>query len=121
MLKQTFKKLETMQHKKIFNVSFYNSLSLAFSEFFGSLYSCGVLEPMPSEAGKILFPYQTKNTDFLATINKMMQEKKSIDQILKIINKQILIGGYCFTGKEMKLSDSIWKKISSKILNTNKN
>ena len=107
--------------KNAFIASFYNSLSLAFSEIVGRSYGGGVLELMPSEAGKILLPYQTDNADLLATIDKMMREKKSIDEILKITNKQILKDGYGFTDKEIKLADSIWKKLSARRLNRNKN
>ncbi|MFV0571952.1 MAG: Eco57I restriction-modification methylase domain-containing protein [Xanthomarina gelatinilytica] len=106
--------------KNAFIASFYNSLSLAFSEIVGRSYGGGVLELMPSEAGKILLPYQTDNADLLATIDKMMRKKKSIDEILKITNKQILKDGYGFTDKEIKLADSIWKRLSARRLNRNK-
>ena len=106
--------------KNAFIASFYNSLSLAFSEIVGRSYGGGVLELMPSEAGKILLPYQTENADLLSTIDKMMREKKSIDEILKITNKQILKDGYGFTNKEIRLADSIWKKLSARRLNRNK-
>jgi adenine-specific DNA methylase len=106
--------------KNAFISSFYNSLSLAFSEIVGRSYGGGVLELMPSEAGKILLPYQPENADLLATIDKMMREKKSIDEILKITNKQILKDGYGLTDKEIKLADSIWKKLSARRLNRNK-
>ena len=95
-------------------------MSLAFSEIVGRSYGGGVLELMPSEAEKILLPYQTDNADLLATIDKMMREKKSIDEVLKITNKQILKDGYGFTDKEIKLADSIWKKLSARRLNRNK-
>jgi adenine-specific DNA methylase len=95
-------------------------LSLAFSEIVGRSYGGGVLELMPSEAEKILLPYQKENSDLLATIDKMMREKKSIDEILKITNKQILKDGYGFTDKEIKLADSIWKKLSARRLNRGK-
>ena len=93
---------------------------MAFSEIVGRSYGGGVLELMPSEAGKILLPYQIDNADLLDTIDKMMREKKSIDDILKITNKQILKDGYGFTDKEIKLADSIWKKLSARRLNRNK-
>jgi adenine-specific DNA methylase len=100
--------------------SFYNSLSLAFSEIVGRSYGGGVLELMPSEAGKILLPYRVENADLLSTIDKMMREKKSIDTILKITNEQILKNGYGLTDKEIKLSDDIWKKLSARRLNRSK-
>lgn len=106
--------------KNAFIASFYNSLSLAFSEIVGRSYGGGVLELMPSEAGSILLPYQTENADLLATIDKMVREKKSIDEILEITNEVILKNGYGFTDKEIKLANSIWKKLSSRRLNRNK-
>lgn len=75
----------------------------------------------PREAGNFLLPYQIENADLLATIDQMMREKKSIDEILDITNKQILKDGYGFTDKEIKLADSIWKKLSARRLNRNKN
>ncbi len=106
--------------KNAFIASFYNSLSLAFSEIVGRSYGGGVLELMPSETGKILLPYQTKNAELLSIIDKMMREKKSIEQILKITNEQILKKGYDFTDKEIKFADSIWKKLSARRLNRSK-
>jgi len=104
-------------NKNAFIASFYNSLSLAFSEIVGRSYGGGVLELMPSETEKILLPYRIENADLLATIDKMMREKKSIDDILKITNKQILKDGYGFSDNEIKLANSIWKKLSARRLN----
>ena len=115
---RVFMKKDT--NKNAFIASFYNSLSLAFSEIVGRSYGGGVLELMPSEAGKILLPYQVENVDLLATIDQMMREKKQIDEILEITNKQILKDGYGFTDKEINLADSIWKKLSARRLNRSK-
>jgi adenine-specific DNA methylase len=106
--------------KNAFIASFYNSLSLSFSEIVGRSYGGGVLELMPSEAEKILIPYRTENSDLLANIDSMMREKKSIDEILKITNKQILKDGFGFTDHEIKLADNIWKKLSARRLNRSK-
>jgi adenine-specific DNA-methyltransferase len=103
-----------------FVASFYNSLSLAFSEISGRSYGGGVLELMPSETGKILLPYNEKNEVLLSQIDQMMRAKKSIDEILKISNEQTLKKGYGFTDKEIKLADSIWKKLSARRLNRGK-
>lgn len=107
-------------NKNAFIASFYNSLSLAFSEIVGRSYGGGVLELMPSEAEQILLPYQSQNDELLEVIDKMMREKKGIDEILKITNEIILKDGYGFTDKEIKLADSIWKKLSARRLNRNK-
>ncbi len=102
---RVFMKKDTI--KNTFIASFYNSLSLAFSKIVGRSYGGGVLELMPSKAEKILLPYQTENAELLAIIDKMMRDKKSIDEILKITNKQILKDGYGFTDKEIKIADSV--------------
>lgn len=112
--------IKEMVNKNAFIASFYNSLSLAFSEIVGRSYGGGVLELMPSEAEQILLPYQSQNVDLLATIDKMMREKKGIDDILKITNQQILKEGYGFSEKEIKLADSIWRKLSARRLNRGK-
>jgi len=103
-----------------FIASFYNSLSFALSEIVGRSYGGGVLELMPSETEKILLPYNVDNVELLATMDKMMRGRKSIDDILKITNQKILKDGYAFTDKEIQLADSIWKKLSARRLNRGK-
>lgn len=112
---RVFIKEET--NKNAFVASFYNSLSLAFSEIVGRSYGGGVLELMPSEAGMILFPYRSENEELISVIDGMMRKKKSIDSILEITNQIILKEGYGFSDKEIKLADSIWKKLLARRLN----
>jgi len=104
-------------NKKALIASFYNSLSLAFSEITGRSHGGGVLELMPSEAEKILMPYHIDNRDLLPVIDEMMREKKSIDEILKLTNKHILQERYGFTDDEIMLTNNIWKKLSARRLN----
>lgn len=115
---RVFVKDSTDKHS--FIASYYNSLSLAFSEIVGRSYGGGVLELMPSEAERILMPYKVGNGKLLGTIDEMMREKKSIDEILKITNQQILKIGFGLTDKEIKLADNIWKKLSARRLNRGK-
>lgn len=103
-----------------FVASFYNSLSLAFSEISGRSYGGGVLELMPSETEKILLPYNDENELLLTQIDQMMRAKEPIDEILKTTNEHILKKGYGFTESEIKLADSIWKKLSTRRLNRGK-
>jgi len=112
---RVFMKSDT--NKNAFIASFYNSLSLAFSEIVGRSYGGGVLELMPSEAASILLPYKIGNSNLLAAIDKMMREKININEILKITNKQILKDGYGLTDKQIQLADNIWKKLSTRRLN----
>ena len=89
---------------KAFVASFYNSLSLAFSEISGRSYGGGVLKLMPGEAGKILLPYKEENKILLDIIDRMMRKNKHINKILKITNEQILKKGYGFTDYEIELA-----------------
>ncbi|MPN60290.1 hypothetical protein SDC9_208018 [bioreactor metagenome] len=75
---------------------------------------------MPSEAEKILFPYRIENRELISMVDEMMRKKKSIDEILNITNEAILKEGFGFTEKEIKLADSIWKKLSARRLNRGK-
>ena len=105
--------------KDAFTASFYNSLSLAFSEIVGRSYGGGVLELMPSEAGSILFPFDKMNAKLLSTIDEMMRDKKSIDEILKVTDAKILKENFGFTSQEINLANTIWKKLSARRLNRN--
>lgn len=99
--------------------SYYNSLSFAFAELSGRSHGGGVLELMPNEAESILIPYHESNGKLLDKIDKMLREGKSIDEILKITDKIILKKNYGFSDKEIKLANSIWKKLQGRRLNRN--
>lgn len=100
-----------------FTASYYNSLSLAFSEICGRSHGGGVLELMPNEVEEILLPYHINNSDLLIEIDKMIRNKQNINKILKFTNKRILKTNYCFSNFEIELADSIWKKLLKRRLN----
>lgn len=97
--------------------SYYNSLSLAFSEICGRSHGGGVLELMPNEVENILLPYHESNSDLLPVIDKMIREKISISEILKITNQKILKENFGFNDKEIEMADRIWNKLSKRRLN----
>lgn len=97
--------------------SYYNSLSLAFTEINGRSYGGGVLELMPSEAEKVLLPYHKDNAALLSKIDKLIRNKSDIEEVLKITNQIILKEHYGLTQKEIKLAHNIWKKLSARRLN----
>jgi adenine-specific DNA methylase len=105
---------------KALTSSFYNSLSFAFSEIVGRSYGGGVLELMPNEVEEILIPYKKDNEEILNTIDIMLREKKDIDEILAYTDGIILKQGFGFSDKEVKLANSIWKKLSGRRLNRKK-
>ncbi len=100
--------------------SYYNSLSLAFTEVNGRSHGGGVLELMPSEAEKILLPYHLDNAELLQQIDKLIRNKTNIDDVLKITNQIVLNEHYRLTQKEIKLAHGIWKKLSHRRLNRGK-
>lgn len=105
---------------KILTASYYNSLSLAFTEVSGRSHGGGVLELMPNEAEKILLPYHKDNTKLLLQIDELIRNKTDIEEILKITNQIILKEHFGLTQKEINLAHSIWKKLSSRRLNRGK-
>lgn len=100
--------------------SYYNSLSLAYTEICGRSHGGGVLELMPNEVEEILLPYNANNRTLLPIIDQMIREKKDISEILEITNQKILKGNYGLSDKDIKLADGIWKKLSQRRLNRGK-
>ena len=105
---------------KALTASYYNSLSLAFTEICGRSHGGGVLELMPNEVERVILPYNENNSDLLPVIDKMIREKKDISEILKITNQKILKENYGLSDSEIELADSIWKKLSKRRLNRGK-
>jgi len=103
-----------------FTASYYNSLSLAFSEICGRSHGGGVLELMPSEVEEILLPYNENNADLLPTIDRMIRAKIDISEILKITNEKILKENFGLSDSEIQLADNIWRKLSQRRLNRGK-
>lgn len=105
---------------KALTASYYNSLSLAFTEVSGRSHGGGVLELMPNEAEKVLIPYHKDNAKLLSQIDKLIRDKTDIEEVLKITNQIILKEHFGLTQKEINLAHSIWKKLSSRRLNRGK-
>lgn len=103
-----------------FTASYYNSLSLAFTEVCGRSHGGGVLELMPNETERVLLPYHLENAGLLSQIDKMVRTKTDIEEVLKITNQVILNEHYGLSQKEIQLAHRIWKKLSSRRLNRGK-
>lgn len=105
---------------KALTASYYNSLSLAFTEVSGRSHGGGVLELMPNEAEKILLPYHKDNAKLLSQIDRLIRNKTDIEEVLEITNQIILKEHFSLTQKEINLAHNIWKKLSSRRLNRGK-
>jgi len=101
--------------------SYYNSLSLAFAEICGRSHGGGVLELMPNEAEEILIPFNQSNGELLGTIDSMIRNKTDISEILEITNKKILNDNFGLSSNDIKIAESIWKKLSERRLNRGNN
>ena len=104
---------------KAFVASYYNSLSLAFTEICGRSHGGGVLELMPSEVENIILPYNKTNEGILAEIDKKLRARGDIDEILKVTDEIILKRKYGFSRLDIKMAKKIWKKLSNRRLNRN--
>ena len=102
---------------KAFVASYYNSLSFAFAEILGRNFGGGCLELMPSEVGGIYLPYREKNEEIFDTIDQMLRNKATADEILDYTDKILLQDGMGFSATEVKLARSIWHKIMGRRLN----
>jgi adenine-specific DNA methylase len=103
-----------------FTASYYNSLSLAFTEVCGRSHGGGVLELMPNEAEKVLLPYHIDNGKLLSQIDKLIRNKADINNVLKITNEVILKEHFSLSQKEIAIAHRIWQKLSSRRLNRGK-
>ncbi len=105
---------------KALTASYYNSLSLAFTEVSGRSHGGGVLELMPNEAERILLPYHKDNEKLLSQIDELIRNKTDIEEVLKITNQIILKDHYGLTDQEINIAHNIWKKLSRRRLNRGK-
>jgi len=96
--------------------SYYNSLSLAFTEICGRSHGGGVLELMPNEVESIIIPYHEINEELVAEIDSLLRKKKDIKEILKITNPKILKDNFGLSDSDIELANNIWVKLSERRL-----
>lgn len=103
-------------NKRALLASYYNSLSFAFAEILGRNFGGGCLELMPSEVSDIFIPYRIENERLFDTIDQMLRDKKSTDEILDTTDEYILCDGLGLSKDEATLCRSIWHKIMGRRL-----
>lgn len=86
--------------------SFYNSLTLAFTEINGRYYGGGVLELTPNEFKDLPIPYLSINYQTFTEFVNRFETKSDIDEVLQVNDNIIL-------SKVLKLSSSDIKKIQN--------
>lgn len=97
-------------------LSYYNSITFAFTEINGRSYGGGVLEILPGEASNIVLPdlseFSLEETKrLLPLVDNTIRNNDNIENILDIIDKQVLID-YLGIDKEIcnEFRD-IWKRL----------
>jgi len=94
--------------------SFYNSLTLAFSEIDGRYYGGGVLELTPNEFKNLPVPYLSiSNHEFVEFVNRF-KIKKDINEVLHINDNLILKTVLSLSSSEITQIQNIRQKLISK-------
>ena len=102
-------------------LSYYNSISFAFTEICGRSYGGGVLEILPGEMGNIMLPViknfpVDKKKELLEKIDNIVRTDGNIENALDIVDKTVLVG---FLGVQPELCKScrdIWRKLQRRRL-----
>ena len=102
-------------------VSYYNSISFAFSEICGRSYGGGVLEILPREMGNILIPDvkslpQVILKELILKVDEIVRNNKDIEEALDLIDNEILIGVLKIEQSICVKARQIWKKMQKRRL-----
>ncbi|MEG0416443.1 MAG: Eco57I restriction-modification methylase domain-containing protein [Erysipelothrix sp.] len=107
--------------KKRIQLSYYNSVSFAFSEISGRSYGGGVLEILPSELSKIVLPKidnidDDKVEELLNFIDDNIRNNNDIEKVLEKVDNEILVGLLGMSNEECTQFRKIWKNLQNKRL-----
>ena len=106
-------------------LSYYNSISFAFTEICGRSYGGGVLEILPGEVGDIYLPKLDNVCDekvhrLLLIVDKIVRENQPIEKALDLIDKEILVDELSMKKEDCETARTIWKKLQNRRLNRSK-
>jgi adenine-specific DNA-methyltransferase len=102
-------------------LSYYNSVSFAFSEICGRSYGGGVLEILPGEMGNILVPITngidvTLRDDLLRQIDGIIRGGDDVELVLNLVDRKLLIETLGIDAETCLQCRVIWKKLQSRRL-----
>ena len=102
-------------------LSYYNSISFAFTELCGRSYGGGVLEILPGEVGNILVPKLDdisieKVQQMLKEVDRIVRADEPIERVLDIVDREILINSIGIEENVCIEVRSIWKKLQRRRL-----
>ena len=102
-------------------LSYYNSISFAFTEICGRSYGGGVLEILPGEVGNIMLPIikdidESLKIELLEQIDSIVRNDEDIEKALDLVDQKLLVE---VLGIEKEICVScrqIWKKMQKRRL-----
>lgn len=102
-------------------LSYYNSISFAFTEICGRSYGGGVLEILPGEVGNILVPILdcvplNKIREILIEIDKIVRNGENIENALNLVDNEILVQYLHVDETVCRAARGIWKKMQHRRL-----
>lgn len=100
-------------------LSYYNSISFAFTEIEGRSYGGGVLEILPSEVEKVMLPNlqyldDETTTRMLQKIDFAVRNKKDIEPVLDEIDQKILVEFLGIQKETVTSFRGIWHKLMNR-------
>lgn len=102
-------------------LSYYNSISFAFTEICGRSYGGGVLEILPGEMGNILLPKIESiapelREKLLAYIDFVVCNDENIEKALDVVDEELLIKSLKIDPEICSRCRAIWKKMQRRRL-----
>ena len=112
---------EQYDNKKIL-LSYYNSISFAFTELCGRSYGGGVLEILPKEAENIIIPniddMDEQNVNrLIGILDENIRNKKDILEAINVMDKEILEKYLGISPDTINMYRHIWKTLNDRRTN----
>ena len=102
-------------------LSYYNSISFAFTEICGRSYGGGVLEILPGEVGNIMLPIvedidDTLRDSLLCQIDTIVRNDEDIEKALDLVDQKLLVEILGIDRELCSKCRKIWKKMQKRRL-----
>ena len=102
-------------------LSYYNSISFAFTEICGRSYGGGVLEILPGEVGNIIIPKLDSIPieivrAVLKKVDEIVRVDDDIEKALDLVDNEILVSEIGIKESLCKRARAIWKKLQARRL-----
>lgn len=102
-------------------LSYYNSISFAFTEICGRSYGGGVLEILPGEVGNIMLPVVNNLDDklrasLLQQVDNIIRNEENIEKALDLVDQKLLVEVLGIAEDVCASCRKIWKKMQKRRL-----